>query len=89
MNISFRSDEALYLQIADHFRRQVALGKLHPGERLPSIRELARKLGLDPGTVARAYRELEKQEIISSRCGGGSFISTSADREIFDASATE
>jgi molybdate-binding protein/DNA-binding transcriptional regulator YhcF (GntR family) len=78
MNISFRSDEALYLQIADHFRRQVALGRLHPGERLPSIRELARKLGLDPGTVARAYRELEKQEIISSRRGGGSFISTSA-----------
>ena len=44
---------------------------------MPSIRELAQKLDLDPGTVARAYRELERQEIINSRRGGGSFISPS------------
>lgn len=78
MDIGFHSHEALYSQIADHFRRQVALDRLHPGDRLPAIRELAKKLGLDPGTVARAYQELERQGIISSRRGGGSFVSASA-----------
>ena len=78
MDICFRPDEALYLQIADHFRRQVALGKLRPGDRLPAIRELAQKLGLDPGTVSRAYQELEREGIISGRRGGGSFVSTTA-----------
>ncbi len=78
MDISFRPDEALYLQIADHFRRLVAVGKLQPGDRLPAIRELAQRLGLDPGTVARAYQELEREGVIISRRGGGSFVSTSA-----------
>jgi putative molybdopterin biosynthesis protein len=77
-NIGFRPEQALYAQIADHFKTQVALGKLRPGDRLPSIRELAKKLGLDPGTVARAYRELEGQGIISGRRGGGSFVAASA-----------
>jgi molybdate-binding protein/DNA-binding transcriptional regulator YhcF (GntR family) len=75
MDISFRPDEALYLQIADHFRRLVAAGKLHPGERLPAIRELAQKLAIDPGTVARAYQELERDGVVTGRRGGGSFVS--------------
>ncbi len=75
MDISLRSDEALYLQIADHFRRLVAAGKLHPGERLPAIRELAQKLDIDPGTVARAYQELERDGVVTGRRGGGSFVS--------------
>lgn len=76
MDISFRPDEALYLQIADHFRRLVAVGRLRPGDRLPAIRELAQKLDLDPGTVARAYQELEREGVITGRRGGGSFVST-------------
>lgn len=78
MDICFRPDEALYLQIADHFRRLVAAGRLRPGERLPAIRELAQRLGLDPGTVARAYQELEREGVITGRRGGGSFVSTIA-----------
>jgi molybdate-binding protein/DNA-binding transcriptional regulator YhcF (GntR family) len=81
MDISFRSDEALYLQIADYFRRLIATGKLKPGDRLPAIRELAKKLKLDPGTVSRAYQELEREGTITGRRGGGSFVSTSASEE--------
>lgn len=81
MDISFRSDEALYLQIANHFRRLVAGSKLKPGDRLPAIRELAKKLGLDPGTVSRAYQELEREGTITGRRGGGSFVSTVASEE--------
>ena len=79
-NISLDTNEAIYLQIADYFRRQVATGKMNPGDRLPAIRALAQKLGLDPGTVARAYGELEKDGVIDCRHGGGSFVSTRAGR---------
>ena len=75
MDISFRPDESLYLQIADHFRRLVAVGRLRPGDRLPAIRGLAQKLGLDPGTVARAYKELRSEGVIVGRHGGGSYVS--------------
>ncbi len=78
MEISFRPDEALYLQIADHFRRLVATGKLRAGDRLPSIRDLAQKLGIDPGTVARAYQQLERDGVITGRRGGGSVVSTAS-----------
>lgn len=70
-----RLDETAYRQICDYVRTQVALGNLKPEERLPAIRELARSLKLDPGTVARAYRELEREGTITTQRGGGSFIS--------------
>jgi molybdate-binding protein/DNA-binding transcriptional regulator YhcF (GntR family) len=81
MQISFRPDESLYLQIADHFRRLVAVGRLRPGERVPAIRELAQRLGLDSGTVARAYQALEREGVIVGRRGSGSFVSTVATEE--------
>ncbi len=81
IDINFNSEGPLYQQLVEHFRRQVALGRLNAGERMPAIRELARKLKLDPGTIARAYKELEREGIIVSRHGGGSFISGSATGE--------
>lgn len=75
-NLIVRSDESAYNQIADYVRTQVALGNLKPDERLPAIRELSRELKLDPGTVARAYRELEQEGTIVTRYGKGSFIAS-------------
>lgn len=75
LDIKLLPDQPVYLQIADHVRTQVAMRKLRPGERLPPIRELAQKLEVDPGTVARAYTELEREGVITSRRGGGSFVS--------------
>lgn len=83
LNIGLNSDEAFYLQIADYFRRQVATGKMIPGARLPAIRELAQKLSLDPGTIARAYRNLENGGVIYCRRGGGSFVSTLASQKVW------
>lgn len=79
--IKFHTNEPVYLQIADYLRKQVALRKLSPGARLPAIRDLAQKLNLDPGTIARAYRELEREGIITSRRGSGSFVSAGAGEE--------
>lgn len=71
-----RPGELANRQIADYVRTQVALGVLKPDQRLPTIRGLARELRLDPGTVARAYRELEQEGIIVTRLGKGSYVAT-------------
>jgi molybdate-binding protein/DNA-binding transcriptional regulator YhcF (GntR family) len=81
LDFDFHSGEPIYLQIAEHFRKEIALRHLRPGVRLPAIRSLARELNLDPGTVARAYRELEREGTIVSRRGGGSFVSAGAGEE--------
>lgn len=73
-DIALGPDKPVYLQIADHLRTQLALGKLAPGDRLPAIREVAQKLEIDPGTVARAYRELARDGAITGRTGHGSFV---------------
>jgi GntR family transcriptional regulator len=70
----------VYLQLADGVRRQCALGRAQPGQRLPSIRDLAKEMRLDPSTVARAYQELERDTVIVSQRGRGSFIADHAPR---------
>jgi len=65
----------VYLQIKDAVYISIAKGELTPGEKIPPIRELARLIGVNPGTVARAYKELAEEKIISTRAGGGSYIS--------------
>jgi putative molybdopterin biosynthesis protein len=85
MEMDFRilPGDSAYSQVAEHVRLQVALGKLKPDDRLPAIREFARRLRLDPGTVARAYRELEHEGIIATRRGRGSFVSADVRRAGF------
>jgi len=63
-----------YEQIRDQIAIMAATGELPAGFRLPSIRHLASDLGLAPGTVARAYRELEAQRIVATRAGRGTIV---------------
>jgi len=55
-------------------RRAVALGKLRPGDRLPSLRQLSRDLVVNPNTVARAYTELEREGTLITQQGRGAFV---------------
>src|SRR4030081_1132253 len=64
----------VYVQIQRRIRMGVADGTLQPGDHLPSVRDLARQLGLSPNTVGRAYSDLSLEGIISARAGGGSEI---------------
>src|ERR1700716_1578936 len=64
----------VYVQIERRIRMGVADGTLQPGDHLPSVRELARQLGLSPNTVGRAYAELSREGVITARAGGGSEI---------------
>jgi len=61
-------------QIADHVRFAVAAGRLHPGDRLPSVRKLAVSAQVNPNTVSRAYRELEREGTVETRPGAGCYI---------------
>jgi GntR family transcriptional regulator len=65
-----------YEQLRTQLAGLVASGQLPPGRKLPSVRQLAGDLGLAPGTVARAYTELESAGLISTRQRGGTFVAS-------------
>lgn len=66
--------EPIYRQIASQVREAVARGRLVPGTRLPSVRELSRLLVVNPNTIARAYTDLEREGVINTRPGLGVFV---------------
>ncbi|MFC6356461.1 GntR family transcriptional regulator [Luethyella okanaganae] len=67
--------EQLRMQVIEALR----MGALVPGTRLPTVRTLAAELGLAPNTVARSYRELERDEVIETRGRNGTFVSATGD----------
>jgi GntR family transcriptional regulator len=67
----------------------VALGVLAPGEQLPTVKQLALDLTVNPNTVARAYRELERDEVIETAPGRGSFVRANGSVESSRAAATD
>ena len=69
-----RSGIPLYLQLIDQVKRAVALGTLNAGEQLPTVKALALDLTINPNTVARAYRDLERDGVIETSPGRGSFV---------------
>jgi GntR family transcriptional regulator len=73
--VSPTDDRPLYLQIVDEVRRAIVLGVLKPEEPLPSVRELAADLRINPNTVQQAYRELEREGAVYVRRGQGTFVS--------------
>src|SRR5881394_4633353 len=64
----------IYRQLMDQIRLAVARGRLRPGSRLPSVRELSRELVINPNTVARVYTELERDGVLNTRPGLGVFV---------------
>lgn len=73
-----RDGRPLYLQIMDEIRRALAAGALGPEEPVPSVRELASQLLVNPRTVLQAYRELEREGVLYVRRGQGTFVAASA-----------
>ena len=74
VRLSGSAGSPIFTQIADHLRQMVATGRLQPGERLPTVRQLAESLAISPGTVVKAYRQLEQDGVIQSRRGGGTVV---------------
>ena len=74
LQIDFRSGLPIYTQIVNQVHAQVASGILEPGDQLPTVRALAEELRVNFNTVARAYRMLDEERIISTQQGRGTYI---------------
>ncbi|WP_019156288.1 GntR family transcriptional regulator [Robertmurraya massiliosenegalensis] len=64
MNIKFNNRDPVYVQVIRHFKEQMATGLFEPGQEIPSRRELANQLKINPNTAQRAYKEMEEQGLI-------------------------
>ena len=73
LHLDYRDGRPIYIQIVDDLRQQIALGVLPPGEKLPSVRDLAAQLSINPNTIQRAYRQLEMEGWICTVAGKGCF----------------
>ncbi len=80
MGIQFRADLPLFLQIADWLKRGIVEGTYPPGERLPSIRELALELSVTPNTLQRALSILEEEGLIRTERTSGKFVTRDGGR---------
>ena len=74
VHLDYRDVRPIYTQIADGFRSQITAGVLRPEEKLPSVRELATELSINPNTIQRAYRLLEAEGWIATVPGKGCFV---------------
>ena len=70
----------IYVQIETQVKNAIAAGALKTGQALPSVRKLASDLGINPNTVARAYQELERDGVIATVSGGGTFVADNTPR---------
>ena len=78
ININFRDSRPIYEQVKTALRKLIVSGAMSPDEKLPSVRELASQLVINPNTIQRAYRELEQEGYIISIPGKGSYANLSA-----------
>jgi len=73
-HINNASDRPVYQQIMDQIKRDIALGRLIKNEKLPTVRQLAGQIALNPNTIAKAYRQLEQEGVIVTKAGAGAFV---------------
>ena len=74
VHLDYRDARPIYTQIIDGFKEQIATGVLQPGDKLPSVRELAASLAINPNTIQRSYRRLEIEGWIATVPGKGCFV---------------
>jgi DNA-binding transcriptional regulator YhcF (GntR family) len=76
MNVKFNNRDPVYLQVIRNFKEKIANGELVPGDEIPSRRELANMLKINPNTAQRAYKEMEEQGLIHTEKNHPSKITT-------------
>ncbi len=74
VQIDLKSGVPFYRQIIDQIKAAMAIGVLEPGDRLPTVRQLAVDLSINPNTVSRAYTELEITGLVETQMGSGTFV---------------
>jgi len=79
ITVDLRDRKQLWEQLVDNVRDLILQGELLPDEKLPSVRSLARELGINPNTIQKAYSELERQGVILTLPGRGSVVTSKTD----------
>lgn len=74
ITVDLRDRKQLYEQLIDNVKNLILTGELQPDDKLPSVRSLAKELGINPNTIQKAYSELERQGVIMSLQGRGSIV---------------
>jgi DNA-binding transcriptional regulator YhcF (GntR family) len=82
--MEFRQPKGIYQQIADQIRDRILASEWRAGERIPSVRELAMNIGVNPNTVNKSYQALLDREIIENQRGIGYFVALDARQRILD-----
>ena len=80
MDVDFDPTRPIYLQIMEAIKKAAAQGRYPCGGKLPSVRDMAREMRVNPNTMSRAYMELEREGFITTRRGQGSFITADPGR---------
>ena len=79
IQLDLRGNKSIYEQIIDKFKELIKCGTMKQGDKMPSVRELSRTLGVNPNTIQKAYRELERQGYIYTAAGVGTFVADKKD----------
>ena len=80
IDVDVHSGVPIYVQIADQVRRAIEAGSLRSGERLPTVRRLARELSVAPNTIVKAYSELQRVGLIEGRPGVGTVVAEGVEK---------
>ncbi|WP_341282144.1 GntR family transcriptional regulator [Paenibacillus sp. FSL H8-0537] len=76
MPIEFDNNQPIYIQIMNYIKQQIISGKLNPGDKIDSVRELAVELQINPNTIQRTFQELEREGIVETRRGLGRYVTS-------------
>lgn len=87
--MEFSENKSIFLQIADNIIEKVMSGVYPVGDKIPSVRELALQVGVNPNTIMRTYNELQSMNIIENKRGIGYFVNNDAQQVILDAKRKE
>lgn len=82
LSIDTRDPTPLYAQVERGLRAAIATGRVRPGDQLPTVRQLAVDLSVNANTVARVYADLERQGVLETRRGVGTFVAAAAGRAV-------
>ena len=79
LQLDLKSRKSIYEQVMDQLKEQIMTGQMATGEKLPSVRELSKSITVNPNTVQKAYRELERQGYVYTTSGVGTFVADSSE----------
>ncbi|ADQ45111.1 transcriptional regulator, GntR family [Caldicellulosiruptor kronotskyensis 2002] len=74
--VEFNPNVPIYLQVLEYLKKQIVSGKIRPGEKLPSVREMAQRFNINPNTAQRVFQELEREGLAKTERGIGNFVTS-------------